>query len=99
MEKSTLTFLGTGTSRGVPQLGCRCPVCRSTDPRDKRLRSAVLLRSAGRLIMIDVGPDFRQQGLREELDHLDAIFVTHEHYDHIGGMDDVRAFSRKKQKV
>ena len=58
MEKSTLTFLGTGTSRGVPQLGCRCPVCRSTDPRDKRLRSAALLRSGGRLIMIDVGPDF-----------------------------------------
>ena len=58
MNNSTLTFLGTGTSRGVPQLGCRCPVCRSTDPRDKRLRSAALLRSGGRLIMIDVGPDF-----------------------------------------
>lgn len=92
-EEETLTFLGTGTSRGCPQLGCHCRVCTSLDPHDKRLRTAALLRSQGRLMMIDVGPDFRQQGLREDLDHLDAIFITHEHYDHIGGMDDVRSFS------
>lgn len=93
MSGDKLTFLGTGTSTGVPRLGCHCEVCTSSDQRDKRLRTSALLESHGRLMMIDVGPDFRQQGLRMGLDHLDAIFITHEHYDHVGGLDDVRTFS------
>lgn len=94
-KKIRLTFLGTGTSTGCPRLGCDCPVCTSDDPRDHRLRSAALLSDDERLMLIDVGPDFRCQGLRAGLDHLDAIFITHEHYDHVGGLDDVRTFSNR----
>ena len=80
--KTRLTFLGTGTSQGVPIIGCTCAVCRSKDPRDNRLRSAVLVEFAGRTILVDAGPDFRQQMLREGVRHLDAILLTHNHRDH-----------------
>ncbi|MDR2425120.1 MAG: MBL fold metallo-hydrolase [Prevotellaceae bacterium] len=88
-----ITFLGTGTSQGVPVIGCRCEVCKSLDERDKRLRSSALIEIEGRNILIDAGPDFRQQLLRAGVSNLDAILLTHEHKDHIGGLDDVRALN------
>ena len=88
-----MTFLGTGTSQGIPMIGCTCPVCRSADPRDKRLRSSVLVEYEGLSILVDAGPDFRQQMLRENISHLDAILLTHNHKDHTGGLDDVRSFN------
>ena len=88
-----LTFLGTGTSQGVPVIGCRCAVCRSADLRDHRLRTAAMVETQGRRIVIDTGPDFRCQMLRTGVRHLDAILLTHEHKDHTGGLDDVRAFN------
>ena len=88
-----LTFLGTGTSQGVPVIGCHCAVCRSADRRDSRLRTAAMVECEGKRIVIDAGPDFRQQMLREGVEHLDAILLTHEHKDHTGGIDDVRAFN------
>ena len=88
-----LTFLGTGTSQGVPVISCRCWVCTSDDSRDKRLRSSVMIEHRGVRIVIDAGPDFRQQMLAHQVDHVDAILLTHEHKDHIGGIDDVRAFN------
>lgn len=94
-----LTFLGTGTSQGVPVIGCDCEVCISTDPRDKRLRTSALIRYKGKTICIDSGPDFRQQMLRENVQNLDAILYTHEHKDHIAGTDDVRAFNFRQKKA
>ncbi len=88
-----LTVLGSGTSMGVPVMGCRCHVCRSSDPRDKRTRPSILLRYNDRAVVIDTGPDFRQQAIREDLDRLDAILYTHAHADHILGLDDVRPFN------
>lgn len=88
-----ITFLGTGTSQGVPVIGCQCDVCKSTDPRDQRLRSSLLIELKDKRIVIDCGPDFRQQMLREKIRWLDAILVTHSHKDHLGGLDDVRAFN------
>lgn len=88
-----LTFLGTGTSQGVPTIGCRCEVCRSTDPRDNRLRTSAMVEIGDKRIVIDAGPDFRYQMLRTGARHLDAILLTHEHKDHTGGIDDVRAFN------
>lgn len=85
-----LTFLGTSTSVGVPLLGCGCEVCQSKDPRDFRLRCSALLETDGRKILIDCGPDFRMQALRHSITHADAVLLTHEHYDHVGGLDDVR---------
>jgi phosphoribosyl 1,2-cyclic phosphate phosphodiesterase len=93
MSKIKLTFLGTGTSQGVPLIGCKCPVCKSTNPADKRLRSSVLIETAETRVVIDSGPDFRQQLLRYEIDRLDAVVFTHEHKDHIAGLDEVRAFN------
>ncbi len=90
---SRLTFLGTGTSQGVPMIGCGCEVCRSTDPRDKRLRASVLVEHEGLTILVDAGPDFRQQMLRAGVSHVDAILLTHNHKDHTGGLDDIRAFN------
>ena len=87
-----LTFLGTGTSTGVPTLGCRCAVCRSADPRDNRTRPSILLEFDGRAVVIDTAPDFRQQALREAFPRLDAILYTHDHADHIFCLDDVRVF-------
>lgn len=86
-------FLGTGTSQGVPMIGCRCEVCSSDDPRDKRLRSSLYVEYEGCRILVDAGPDFRQQMLREDILHLDAILLTHNHKDHTGGLDDVRAIN------
>lgn len=88
-----LTFLGTGTSQGVPVIGCQCKVCTSTDRRDNRLRTSAMVEAIGRRIVIDAGPDFRQQMLREGVAELDAILFTHHHKDHTGGLDDVRAFN------
>ncbi|MCX7058601.1 MAG: MBL fold metallo-hydrolase [Proteobacteria bacterium] len=88
-----VTFLGTGTSGGVPLIGCQCEVCKSSDPRDKRLRSSILIRENEFTIAVDCGPDFRQQMLREDVRVLDAILMTHQHKDHTGGLDDVRAFN------
>ena len=103
LMQGTLTFLGTGTSMGVPTLGCECAVCKSADPHDRRLRPSVLLRwretqvdtpgGTERVAVIDTGPDFREQALREQLNHVDAVFYTHAHADHILGMDDLRPLS------
>lgn len=87
-----LTFLGTGTSTGVPLPACHCRVCTSADPRDKRTRPSVLLEFDGRVVVIDTTPDFRGQVLRENLERLDAVVFTHAHVDHVMGLDDVRAF-------
>ena len=88
-----LTFLGTGTSQGVPVIGCRCKVCRSTDRRDRRLRTSAMIETEGKRFIIDAGPDFRYQMLREGIAHIDAILLTHMHKDHTAGIDDVRAFN------
>lgn len=88
-----ITFLGTGTSQGVPVIGCRCAGCQSDDPQDKRLRSSILVEHEAGLLVIDTGPDFRQQMLREGVSRLDAVLYTHEHRDHIAGLDDIRAFN------
>lgn len=92
-----ITFLGTGTSQGVPVIACDCATCLSEDPHDKRLRTSLLLEIDGKTLLFDAGPDFRQQMLRENVRKLDAILITHEHKDHIAGMDDVRAFNYKSQ--
>ena len=93
-----ITFLGTGTSQGIPVIACDCRVCTSADHRDKRLRVSVLIEVDGKVIVIDSGPDFRYQMLRAGVKHLDAIVFTHEHKDHVAGMDDVRAFNYRQQK-
>ena len=89
-EKLKITFLGTGTSQGVPVIGCDCEVCLSDNPKDKRLRTSAMVQMEGKTFIIDVGPDFRQQLLREKITDVTAILMTHEHNDHIIGMDDVR---------
>jgi len=88
-----ITFLGTGTSQGVPMIACGCEVCTSADARNKRLRSSILVETAKTRIVIDSGPDFRQQLLREKVKRLDAVVFTHEHKDHIAGLDEVKAFN------
>ncbi|HEY9116585.1 MAG TPA: MBL fold metallo-hydrolase [Roseivirga sp.] len=88
-----ITILGSGTSQGVPVIGCRCNVCSSLDFRDKRLRSSVHITCEGKSLIIDSGPDFRQQVLRERIENLDALLFTHEHKDHTAGMDDIRSFN------
>lgn len=88
-----VTFLGTGTSQGVPVITCTCETCMSSDSRDKRLRSSVLIETDDLTLVIDTGPDFRQQMLREHVQKLDAVILTHEHKDHIGGLDDIRAYN------
>lgn len=89
----TITFLGTGTSSGVPMIACDCEVCKSPDKKDKRLRSSILVQSASTTLIVDTGPDFRYQMLREEVKHLDAVLFTHPHKDHLAGLDDIRAFN------
>ncbi len=92
MTKLTVTVLGSGTSQGVPMIGCRCPVCRSDDPRDNRTRSSIFLATPESNILVDTTPDMRQQALREDLDHVDAVLFTHAHADHLMGFDDLRRF-------
>ncbi|MEQ8323947.1 MAG: MBL fold metallo-hydrolase [Vicingaceae bacterium] len=94
-----VTFLGTGTSQGVPVIACDCPVCTSSDQRDKRLRSSVYIETGDLRLVIDTGPDFRQQMLNINAKNLDAVVFTHEHKDHIAGLDDVRAFNYAQGKA
>ncbi|MCR9013646.1 MBL fold metallo-hydrolase [Aquiflexum gelatinilyticum] len=93
-----VTFLGTGTSQGVPVIACDCPVCSSLDYRDKRLRSSIHLEIEGKSLVVDTGPDFRQQMIREKIHHLDAVLFTHEHKDHTGGLDDIRSYNFLQKK-
>ncbi|MEI8073222.1 MAG: MBL fold metallo-hydrolase [Bacteroidota bacterium] len=93
-----VTFLGTGTSTGIPMIGCNCDVCSSTNSKDKRLRSSVLIQSATTSIIIDTTPDFRYQMLRSNTTHLDAVLFTHPHKDHMAGLDDIRALNFLTQK-
>ena len=93
-----VSFLGTGTSGGVPMIACDCIVCSSGDPRDKRLRSSILVRSATTTLVVDTGPDFRYQMLRKKVRHLDAVLFTHPHKDHLAGLDDIRAYNHFGQK-
>ncbi len=93
MSKLKITFLGTGTSQGVPMIACDCEVCKSTDSRDKRLRSSILVETDEVSLVIDTGPDFRYQMLRAEVKKLDAVIYTHEHKDHVAGLDDIRGFN------
>jgi phosphoribosyl 1,2-cyclic phosphate phosphodiesterase len=88
-----ISFLGTGTSSGVPMIACDCEVCRSNNPKDNRLRSSIMVQSQTTTIVVDTTPDFRYQMLREKVQHIDAIIFTHSHKDHIAGLDDVRAFN------
>ncbi len=94
-----LEFLGTGTSQGVPVIACSCDVCSSTDARDKRLRTSALVTAGGTNLLIDAGPDLRQQMLRARVDRLDAVLLTHEHMDHVAGIDDLRAFNFKQARA
>ena len=97
-NKMQITLLGTGTSQGVPVIACDCEVCKSGNPKDKRLRSSVMLELNNSTFIIDTGPDFRQQMLRQNVQDIDAILYTHHHKDHVAGMDDIRAFNHKWKK-
>lgn len=94
-----ITFLGTGTSQGMPIIGCTCALCHSKNPKDKRLRSSIHIELNGKSIIIDTGPDFRYQVLRANISQLDAIFYTHEHKDHVAGLDDIRPFNYLKNNI
>ena len=93
-----ITFLGTGTSSGVPMIGCDCSVCTSTDKKDNRLRSSILVESPNTTLVVDTGPDFRYQMLRENVRKLDAVLFTHPHKDHMAGLDDVKAYNYFQKK-
>lgn len=89
----TLFFLGTGSSSGIPVIGCHCPVCLSNDPKNKRFRASSLLRWKDKTYLIDAGPDFRQQALRYEIKRIDGLLITHTHYDHVGGLEELRIYN------
>ena len=97
-DKIRFTLLGTGTSSGVPTIGCKCEVCQSDDPKDKRLRCSLLIETNSTTVVIDTSSDFRQQMILHNVDKLDAIVYTHQHFDHIGGFDDIRAFNFVQKK-
>ena len=97
MNAGSFLFLGCGSSWGVPIIACRCGVCLSNDPRNKRLRSSGLVQVAGKTLLIDAGPDFRQQALRYGIQRVDGLLLTHPHYDHIGGLDDLRIYSARQK--
>jgi phosphoribosyl 1,2-cyclic phosphate phosphodiesterase len=99
MAEGVLTILGSGTSQGVPVIACNCATCKSEDPKDNRTRSSVLIHADGRQFVIDTGPDFRQQMLRENIQFLNGVIFTHQHKDHIAGLDDVRAFNHKQNEA
>lgn len=92
-----ITFLGTGTSTGVPEIGCKCEVCTSADPRDSRLRCSALVEEGDTTILIDCGPDFRQQMLNADVKKIDALLMTHKHFDHLVGIDDLRPYTRDRE--
>lgn len=94
MKPFEVLFLGTGTSHGIPVIGCKCPVCTSADPRDNRFRSSILIRSGEHALLVDTTPEFRLQALRADISHLDAVLYTHDHADHFNGIDDLRVFCR-----
>jgi phosphoribosyl 1,2-cyclic phosphate phosphodiesterase len=96
--KARLTVLGSGTSMGVPTIGCQCAVCQSPDPHDRRTRPSIMLEYAGKVVLIDTTPDFREQAIREKIRRLDAVLYTHAHADHILGLDDVRPLSYLQPK-
>ncbi len=98
MQTLTITFLGTGTSSGVPMVACDCEVCSSEEPKDKRLRSSILVQSASTTIVVDATPDFRQQMLHHNVKRIDAILLTHAHKDHVGGLDDTRGYQFFQQQ-
>lgn len=98
MKKGNLQFLGTGGSVGIPVVGCTCAVCHSKDPLNKRLRPSILLKIAQKQILVDPGPDLRFQALWLGIDHLDGLMLTHAHYDHTAGFDDLRPLCYKRQK-
>ena len=93
-----ITITGTGTSQGVPVIGCHCAVCTSTDSKDKRLRSSIHVNYKNKSIVVDTGPDFRQQMLKYNVGQLDAVLFTHEHKDHVAGLDDIRPYNFKQKK-
>jgi phosphoribosyl 1,2-cyclic phosphate phosphodiesterase len=97
MPSLQLTVLGSGTSMGVPTLGCHCAVCESPDPHDRRTRPSVLLAYGGRNVVVDTTPDFRYQAMRARIDHLDAVLFTHGHADHVMGLDDIRPYNMKQR--
>src|SRR5215831_20451024 len=97
LPSARITVLGSGTSVGVPTIGCECAVCTSSDPRDQRMRPSILVSYEGRNVLIDTTPDFRTQALRAHIDRLDAVVFTHSHADHMMGLDDVRPFNYRQK--
>jgi phosphoribosyl 1,2-cyclic phosphate phosphodiesterase len=95
--RGTFLFLGTGASAGVPLIGCKCSICASASPKNKRLRPSGLVRVGGKTLLLDVGPDFRSQALQHHLDHLDGLLLTHTHYDHVAGIDEIRLFNIRQK--